>query len=243
MIARLMERYLRDVRARTILDVGPGYGAFGRVAARVTEATDVTFLDCDQDILDWQTNEYRKANLRAVGVRGFISVDALSKLDGPFDLVLCQELLEHLSNAEEILQALVGQLESDGRMIITVPTRVSERWLKWLNPSYMRDEPHGHVREYDEKELVSIIDEAGLSIVAIVPTQPHFFLGHTWLYGTRMQVEGSTGKVLTKGIRGAVFDRLTSYSKRFFGLTGPESWGRLLPRNYFVVATRKREEP
>jgi len=233
-----MEKYLQNFSARTVLEIGPGYGEFGRVAARVTGATDVTLLDCDQKVLNWQADKYARTGLticRSLCMP--ITVEALSKLHGPFDLILCQEILEHLPDAEEILMALTKQLESNGHIAITVPTKFSERWLKWLNPSYMRNEPYGHVRQFDENALRHILEISGLSPIVFIPTQPHYFVSHTWLFGTRMKVEGSTGKVLTKGIRNVIFQRLNAYSKRFFMLTGPEWSGRRLPRNYFVVAT------
>jgi hypothetical protein len=102
----------------------------------------------------------------------------------------------------------------------------------------MRDEPHGHVRQFDRQKLTEIVRASGLRILAFVPTQPHYFLAHTWLFGTRMVIEASTGKILTRGLRGFVLGHLTSLSRRFFRATGPRMWGRILPRNYFVVATK-----
>ena len=72
-----------------------------------------------------------------------------------------------------------------------------------------------------------------------LPTQPHYFIAHTWFFGTRMRVEESTGKILTKGIRGFVSRKLFKLSKTLFRATGFDRWGRLLPRNYFVVAERR----
>jgi hypothetical protein len=56
-----------------------------------------------------------------------------------------------------------------------------------------------------------------------------------------MKTEGSTGRILTGGFRGFVLGHLTSFGRRFFLLTGPEFWGKLLPRNYFVVAVKRQE--
>jgi hypothetical protein len=36
-----------------------------------------------------------------------------------------------------------------------------------------------------------------------------------------------------------IWSRLTYYFRRFFMSTGPERWGRLFPRNYFVVARKQ----
>ena len=238
MIERLMHQHLRDFRAETILEVGPGYSSFGRMAAHTTGANKVTFVDCDPSVLAWQASECGKINLVAEYLLVSLDQDDLSNLGGPYDLILCQEILEHLPKAEEVLLALANRLSPDGRMVITVPTKLSEKLIKWLNPSYMEGQVHGHVREFDEQGLRDILNQAGLYPLVFLPTQPHYFLSHMWLYGTRMKVEIATGNVLTKGVRMFIWGRLTLYSKRFFMLTGPERWGRILPRNYFVVAKR-----
>jgi SAM-dependent methyltransferase len=238
MISFFMEKHLHEFSARTLLDIGPGYSSFGLLAARLTGAQAISILDFDQSVIDWQTAEYGHAHVGVASVCNLLTVETIARLSGCYDLILCQEVLEHLPNAEEILTALGEKLAVNGRIVVTVPTKVSERWLKWLNPSFMVNEAHGHVRQFDENALRDMLKTAGLSPIVFVPTQPHFFLSHTWLFGTRMQVESSTGKVSTKGVRSAVFHRLNTYGRRFFMATGPEFWGRQFPRNYFVVATR-----
>jgi SAM-dependent methyltransferase len=235
-IEGLLQRYLRGTPARTILDVGPGFGRFSRVAAQVTGATRIVYLDYSRSVLDWQAEECRQAGIQSEEVQIELDVESLAALTGPYDLILCQEVLEHLVDAEKVLQALASRLSSQGRVVVTVPTRRSERWLKRINPAYMRAEPHGHVQEFDEPGLRRLLKSAGLVPLVFIPTQPHYFLRHTWVFGTRMKVEGSTGRILTGGARRFIGARLTDYSRRFFLATGPEFWGRVLPRNYFVIA-------
>lgn len=236
MIESLLQTYLQNKPASTILDVGPGYGPFSRVAARITGATKIVYVDCSRAVLDWQAEECRKAGIEAEELQSVLDAESVSSVGGPYDLILCQEVLEHLREAEAVLQGLAGRLSPGGRVVITVPTRRSERWLRRINPSYMNNEPYGHVREFDEAGLRALLDCAGLVPEVFVPTQPHYFLRHTWVFGTRMQVEGSTGNIITQGFRRSVSSHLTEYSRRFFLATGPRFWGRILARNYFVIA-------
>jgi SAM-dependent methyltransferase len=238
MIERLLRTHLAGFPARTILDVGPGYADFSRIAAAVTGASHITFLDFDENVLTWQMERCRQSRIQATPWRVRLDISEIQQSASRFDLIHCQEVLEHLPNAERVLGALAGLLTPEGRIIITVPTGGSERWLTWLNAGYMRDEPHGHVRQFDRPALLRTIQEAGLEPLAFVPTQPHYFLAHTWLFGTRMKTEGSTGRILTRGLRGFVLGHLTSSARRFFLVTGPDFWGRVLPRNYFVVAAK-----
>ena len=124
-------------------------------------------------------------------------------------------------------------------MVITVPSRVSERWIKTINPAYMKDEPFGHVNEYDREGLERLLGSAGLRPLIFIPTQPHYFVGHTWFYGSRMRSEPSSGRILTGGVRGAVYSRVFRLSRWLFNHTGPRFWGRIMPRNYFVLAAHR----
>lgn len=240
MIESLIEQHLTGYCGKRILDAGPGYSNFSRVAARIIGAEKVTYIDCNQDVLSWQLAQSRKQELLADGQLLPLESSALDGLAEEYDLILCQELLEHLSNAEEVLAALVKRLAPEGRMVITVPTQWSERWLKRLNPNYMKNDPHGHAREFDEPGLRKLIREAGLHPVVFLPTQPHALVAHTLIFGTRMRIEESTGRIQTDGIRGFMIRKLSKLSKWIFCATGPEWWGKLLPRNYFVVAVKDR---
>ncbi|HAM50151.1 MAG TPA: hypothetical protein DCP92_05460 [Nitrospiraceae bacterium] len=242
MIEKLLQDCLLGFRATSILDVGPGYSNYSRIAARVTGATHITYLDCDQKVLDWQTSQSEQNNYNAEVNYTMLGSSELVKLNNSFDIILCQEVLEHLAEADEVLTTLAKHLSVNSRIVITVPTQVSERWLKLLNRKYMHDEPHGHVREFDEAVLRDVLKKAGLQPLVFIPTQPHYFIAHTWLFGTRMQAEGSTGRIRTGGFRGAVFGFLLRYSKKLFVLTGHKWWGRLLPRNYFIVAAKLDHE-
>ena len=239
-VASLVER-VSDRGEQLIALAIHGLAQFGqgsRIAARITGASHITFLDFDEKVLAWQLERSRAASITAAPWRERLDTMEPALLVPRFDLIHCQEILEHLPNAEQILQTLALLLRPGGRMVITVPTALSERWLQRINPSYMRNEPHGHVRQFDRESPLELIRDAGLSVLAFVPTQPQYFVAHTWLFGTRMAIEGSTGRILTRGFRGFVLGHLTSLSRSFFRATGSRFWGRILPRNYFVVATK-----
>jgi len=240
LIEALLKQHLAGFRGERILDVGPGYGNFSRVAAAIMGAEWVTYIDCNRDVLSWQIAESDKIELVSDGMLMSLERSALGRIAVRYDLILCQEVLEHLVDAEEVLAALSEHLEQGGRMVITVPTGWSERWLKRLNPGYMKNDPHGHVREFDEAGLRELIRGAGLRPMVFLPTQPHVLVAHTLIFGTRMRIEESTGRIMTGGIRGFASRKLSKLSKLLFCATAPAWWGCLLPRNYFVVAEKNR---
>ena len=236
MLEDLISIHLAGVRCEQILDVGPGYAEFSRLSARTTGAHHITFIDCDEGVLSWQEQRCKEVAIDSTSHKLFLDSASIASIRDRFDLIHCQEVLEHIPSPEQTLRALAGLLVPGGRIIITVPTRRSEVFLTWLNPSYMLNEPHGHVNQFDERALRALVTNAGLSILAFHQAQPQYFIAHSWLVGTRMRLDGSTGEVLSSGFRTFVFGNLVKYAHLFFRLTGESWWSKLLPRNYFVVA-------
>jgi SAM-dependent methyltransferase len=239
MIETLLKKHLQNFHADKILDVGPGYGDFAKIAAQITGATEITFIDCDERVLSFQSGRCRDLKIISDCCKIMLDTESLRNIKSGFDLILCQEVLEHLANAEEILSALAEKLAPNGKIVITTPTKVSERLLKFINPNYMKDEPFGHVREFDKSSMTKLLDFAGLKPLVFLPTQPQYFIAHVWLFGSRMKIEGSTGRILTGGVKARIFNSVYKWSDQIFRKTGPGFWGRVFPRNYFVVATRK----
>ena len=236
MIADWIQKYLPPQQAVSVLDVGPGYSDFSRVVARVTGAREITFFDYAEPILSWQAERAAESGLNVHLVQSVLSSNAIAALPGGYDVILCQEVLEHLLNAGDILKSLVDHLSVGGCMVITVPTRLSERLIKCINPAYMRNVPHGHVNEFSRRSLLRLLTEAGLSPAVFFPTQPHYFLAHLWLFGTRVPIEGSSGRIVGGRFRARVFSLLVRGLRIIFRSTCPRFWGYCFPRNYFVIA-------
>ncbi len=238
MISRLIQEHLKNFTGSRILDVGPGYSEFSRCSARLIGASCITYLDNNAEVLAYQEARNLSEGVRTELVHEVIGADSLAALDGQFDLIHCQEVLEHLSEAEGVLELLVSKLTDRGRIIITVPTARSERWIRLLNPKYMRDEQYGHVREFEKEDLLRMLAGAGLVPDVLVPAQPHFFWGHLWLFGTRVPIDGATGRVSGDGVRQRVFALIVRSTRVLFFHTGVEFWSWLFPRNYFAIARR-----
>ncbi len=241
MIDYLITKYLKGYTAKSILDIGPGYANFSLAAARVTRADQITYIDCDLSVLNWQITECQKEGLEAKSILMLLSRESIQNLEDKYDLILCQEVLEHLNDAEDVLFALTQRLSDRGKIIITVPTKASEKWLRFLNPNYMKKGSFcGHVRDIDRSDLLRILDSAGLIPLIILSTQPHYFIFHTWLFAMRAPVDAATGRLLSTGIRTKIGIKLLLITKKLFMMTNMHWWGKRLPRNYFVIAQKKR---
>lgn len=71
-----------------------------------------------------------------------------------FDLVCLFDVLEHIGNDREALQAVAGLLKPGGRILITVPA------YAWLWSAH--DEAHHHQRRYTASGLEQVARAAGL---------------------------------------------------------------------------------
>jgi SAM-dependent methyltransferase len=73
-----------------------------------------------------------------------------------FDLIFVLDVLEHLANDLDYLKALADFLSEDGRILVTVPAHT----FLW---SY-HDEVNFHFRRYSKKQLMALVNKAGLEI-------------------------------------------------------------------------------
>jgi 2-polyprenyl-3-methyl-5-hydroxy-6-metoxy-1,4-benzoquinol methylase len=105
--------------ALRVLDVGCGTGVM--VTRPLAErGYDVTGLDTDE------TSIARARNLNAGG-RGLSNLRFVlgrleeQRLDAPFDVIVCSEVLEHLPEPHRLLRAMTDRLADDGVLLVTVP--------------------------------------------------------------------------------------------------------------------------
>jgi len=101
--------------ATSALDLGCGHGVFGGLLQ--SRGCRVTFADASNLLLP----AYRDAPFLAVD----LDRDPLESL-GRHDLVVCSNVLEHLSSPRRLLDAAAGLLQPDGALYLS--------WTNWLSP-------------------------------------------------------------------------------------------------------------
>jgi SAM-dependent methyltransferase len=80
--------------------------------------------------------------------------------DGCFDVVVCSEVLEHITDSNTAVAELLRVLKPWGDLVITVPRFFPERICWALSKAY-HSEQGGHVRIYKKEELLTLLKEAG----------------------------------------------------------------------------------
>jgi SAM-dependent methyltransferase len=94
------------------------------------------------------------------------NVTKLPFKDGSFDKIICSEVLEHILEDKVAVEELIRVLQKDGAIGISVPHYLAESVCWKLSREYYGF-PGGHIRKYRTRELLDLVDTAGLSVYGI----------------------------------------------------------------------------
>jgi len=195
-----------------VFEVGVGLGQYLR---RIQpEAELAVGLDVELDRLQ-EANPGTDGNLLAVG-------EAIPVADDTFDLVLCNEVLEHVTDDRRTVEEMLRVLKPGGRMVVFVPNRGypfethgiyrkgvyrfgNKLFVNYL-PRRWRDKLAPHVRIYARRDMVTLFEGLGLK-----PINRTVIFGG---YDNIVQRFGVLGKVFR-----AVLQFLEKTPLRIFGLS------------------------
>ena len=132
---------------RRVLDAacGEGYGS----AMLAATAASVTGVDIDDEAVAHARQRYRSGNL---SFQQGDCTDPSGLLDGPFDLIVSFETLEHVHEQSRMLAAFAERLDDDGILLVSSPDR-----LNYSDRRNYRNE--FHVRELYRDEFESLLGE------------------------------------------------------------------------------------
>lgn len=145
-----IDRALRRVAPRSILEVGAGQGATGARLARYG-----SYVGVEPDLASAAVAASRLAHVESAQFRmgGIERVGT----DETFDLVCAFEVIEHIEDDLGALRDWVGRLSNDGHVLISVPAH-----MRRFGAS---DAAVGHFRRYDAVDLDRLFDSLGFEIV------------------------------------------------------------------------------
>lgn len=149
-----------------ILDIGCGTGRHLAAAYGLDQAL---IIGADPQPADLKQARSRLQFHRRVGAQGNGSrchLSAASLLQLPFsnqgfDLVICSEVLEHLSDIPQAIRELARVLAPRGQLIVSVPRRWPEA-LCWVLSRKYHSVPGGHLRIFKAEKLKAMIQAHGL---------------------------------------------------------------------------------
>jgi O-antigen biosynthesis protein len=107
------------------------------------------------------------------------ALEALDRVEGPFDTILCYDVLEHLVDPAALVRALRAVARPGGRLHVSVPNarhfsllrdlvaRGTFGYTEWGH----RDATH--LRWFTRRDIVALLEEAGWRVRSTTPSAAH----------------------------------------------------------------------
>jgi SAM-dependent methyltransferase len=167
--AWLLDR-ARPYIGRRVLDVGAGIGTFTEQLAPLCDLVVAVEADLEfAGILEHRFADH--ANVRVVRAEAETSLP-----DGPFDSIVCFNVLEHIAADDEALTSFRSRLAPGGALLLLVPAHPS---LYGATDCML-----GHERRYRRDELRGKLERAGFSVGVLRHVNPIGALG--WFVSARL---------------------------------------------------------
>ena len=117
------EHGFRPLEGKSALDVGCGAGLLAEPLARM--GAKVTAVDAAPELI-----EVAKAHSAGQGLAIDYRATGVEAINGQFDLVTAMEVVEHVADPQEFIDALAARLAPGGLMILSTPNKTG--WSKLL---------------------------------------------------------------------------------------------------------------
>ena len=152
LILKLLKNMNLDNNSK-ILDVGCGEGS--TLLYLNDESNKLYGMDISEEAIELSKNNLMDAT--------YFLGDITKKEtlpDQKFDLIICSEVLEHITDDAVAIEHISSLLEKGGYLIITVPHR-KDYWTK-------TDTKSGHVRRYEISEIKNKVNKSGFKIKELI---------------------------------------------------------------------------
>jgi len=148
-----------------ILDVGCGTGrhtcAVARLKQVIAVGADISFDEAKEARKRLQYEEAMGEG--GGGIWGALVADitALPFKNDAFDCVICSEILEHVHHQDAAVREVARVLKEGKDVVVSVPRYLPER-ICWALSADYHNANNGHVRIYKRKELIELLETAGV---------------------------------------------------------------------------------
>ena len=150
-----------------ILDIGCGSGRHTCAAYQCRKVTaigvDLNFDDLNEARGRLQLHDRLGEHGGGTWALSAADVINLPFKDDYFDLVICSEVLEHISSHRGAIREMVRVLQPGSNLVVSVPRYWPERICWLLSPAYASSKG-GHVRIFKQRQLISDLTSAGVSM-------------------------------------------------------------------------------
>jgi SAM-dependent methyltransferase len=148
---------------RRILDIGSAVGIFLAANAKCDAPFDITACDISEGAC-----EILKRNFPETPV---LNTNVIDLTPSNFDIVTLWDTFEHITNPQNLLEAIRSQLKPKGIFVFSTPNTASLEW-KVMATEHVQLLPPGHVNLYNVENIKTILDVNGFSVVEIKTLNP-----------------------------------------------------------------------
>lgn len=158
-IVSVLKKHLKD--GLRVLDIGCGVGSLDFYIAHSVNAN-VYGVDYSE-----QAIRMAQINSKILGLTArtnyYVTDFPKSSIKGRYDLIILSEVLEHLKNDKLALMKIYCLMRPGGLLFISVP--LSNAPLYRMGVLHNFDEKVGHLRRYDYKGLISLLNDCNFKVI------------------------------------------------------------------------------
>ena len=153
---------LKPLKGRRAADVGCGAGLLAEPLARL--GAEVSAVDAAPENI-----AAARTHAQGQGLEIDYRVGGVESLEGPFDLVTCLEVLEHVAQPREFVGGLARILAPDGLLILSTPNRTSSSRLMLIalgeGTGRIPRGTHDWEKFLTPEETTALMRDAGLEVL------------------------------------------------------------------------------
>ncbi|PSQ87885.1 MAG: class I SAM-dependent methyltransferase [Bacteroidetes bacterium QH_2_63_10] len=181
---------LPDDRRIRVLDAGTGFGQYAYFVARTFPNAQVRAVDVKTDYLE-RAQRFADQTPQADQIEWAIDDLTALESEGPFDLIMAVDVMEHIPEDEAVFEHFERVLRPGGHVIINTPSNLGGSDVQEEGDEGFIGE---HVRDgYGRDELAGKLRRAGLEPVKGLYTYgPYGSTAWRWLIKWPMQMLGAT---------------------------------------------------
>lgn len=116
-----MIRQVTPLRRKRVIDVGSGYG--GMLISMAEQGADVMGIEIDPERARMGKQRLKELGLEVPYLEGDICEPGIESRLGTFDVVVCQDVLEHVLDPTSVIRALCTMLKPGGVIYIQIPNK------------------------------------------------------------------------------------------------------------------------
>lgn len=162
---KFLDQLFKTGEPSNVLDVGCGVGSIALYIAKEFPDSKIEGIDISSSAIRICNNAKKSSSiLNAKFTQS--SVERISRNHHKYDLVVCTEVIEHITDDRKFVRDLSRLLVKDGILLLSTPSRNAPLYKMGLLKNF--DKEVGHLRRYTKDELIFLLQDNGFIVTEIV---------------------------------------------------------------------------